>query len=200
MPGTEKAGAERKAGNARPGNPGGVRPGARPRRNGTRRTLTRRNGIAAPEAENQAPTPPRHPRFQQDVERRFRLVGIYEIRRRHGMGTRRERQRQGQSDKKRPQDPEKDGHGRPAGRRQRQETEITVPEGNRTVPFRPFAHIHHETRLQIICNRVFIWQEMKEQNLSCIPSYISLLFFELNLSTLNSLQTTCIILPCAALG
>ena len=128
-PGTEKAGAEREAGNARPGNPGSVRRGARPRRNGTRRTLTRRNGtgrnvIAAPEAENQDPTPPGHPRFQQDVERRFRLVGIYEIRRRHGMGTRRERQRQGQSDQKRPQDPEKDSHSRPAGRRQRQETEI----------------------------------------------------------------------------
>ena len=44
------------------------------------------------------------------------------------MGTRRERQRQGQSDQKRPQDPEKGGHSRPAGRRQRQETEITVPE------------------------------------------------------------------------
>ena len=44
-PGTEKAGAEREAGNARPGNPGGVRPGARPRRNCTRRTLTRPNGI-----------------------------------------------------------------------------------------------------------------------------------------------------------
>ena len=44
-PGTEKADAEREAGNARPGNPDGVRPGARPRRNGTRRTLTRPNGI-----------------------------------------------------------------------------------------------------------------------------------------------------------
>lgn len=42
------------------------------------------------------------------------------------MGTRRERQRQGQSDQKRPQDPEKGGHSRPAGRRQRQETEITA--------------------------------------------------------------------------
>lgn len=42
------------------------------------------------------------------------------------MGTRRERQRQGQSDQKRPQDPEKDGHSRPAGRRQRQETEIKI--------------------------------------------------------------------------
>lgn len=40
------------------------------------------------------------------------------------MGTRREWQRQGQSDQKRTQDPEKDSHSRPAGCRQRQETEI----------------------------------------------------------------------------
>ena len=44
-PAPKKADAEREAGNARPGNPDGVRPGARPRRNGTRRTLTRPNGI-----------------------------------------------------------------------------------------------------------------------------------------------------------
>ena len=42
------------------------------------------------------------------------------------MGPRRERQRQGRQ--KRPQDTQADRHGRPANRRQRQETQITTIE------------------------------------------------------------------------
>ena len=83
---------------------------------------------AAPQAQNQDPnrTPSGNPRFQQNVERRLRLVGLHEIRRRHGMGPRRERQRQGHQ--KRPQDTQTDRHGSPANRRQRQETQISAIE------------------------------------------------------------------------
>lgn len=75
------------------------------------------------------------------------------------MGTRREWQRQGQSDQKRPQDPEKGGHSRPAGRRQRQETEIV------------------NNRIEIIAikktqNRVFFYSQSFLNQIMPIPPYL----------------------------
>ena len=116
------------------------------------------------------------------------------------MGTRRERQRQGQSDQKRPQDPEKGGHSRPAGRRQRQETEITVPEGT---PGSIFSSVRPYTPRNAVADYLqprFVWRKERKQNLSQNPPNISLLYFDLNLSTPNSPQPICIFLPCVALG
>ena len=112
----------------RPG-PEKIRPQGETGRPGTNRPGRRRRiRRAAPQAQNQDPnrTPSGNPRFQQNVERRLRLVGLHEIRRRHGMGPRRERQRQGHQ--KRPQDTQTDRHGSPANRRQRQETQISAIE------------------------------------------------------------------------
>ena len=111
------------------------------------------------------------------------------------MGTRREWQRQGQSDQKRPQDPEKGGHSRPAGRRQRQETEITVPEGTPGSIFSPTRLYTTKTRLQNICNRVSFGGKRGKRTFP-----ISLLYFDLNLSTPNSPQPICNSLPCVAVG
>ena len=41
---------------------------------------------------------------------------------------------------------------------------------------------------------------VRKMNLSRIPPYISLLYFDLNLSTPNSPQPIYIVLPCVALG
>ena len=46
----------------------------------------------------------------------------------------------------------------------------------------------------------FSWRKVRKMNLSRIPSYISLLYFDLTLSTPNSPQPICIVSPCVALG
>ena len=155
-----------------------IRPQGETGRPGTNRPgCQRRIRRTAPQAENQGPnrTPSGNPRFQQNVERRFRLVGLHEIRRRHGMGPRREQQRQGHQ--KRPQDTQTDRHGRPANRRQRQETQITAIEqapesGACSSPPSELKHIKKECNLNC---RTLPWRKVRDSNLSYITQYIKLL-------------------------
>ena len=50
-----------------------------------------------------------------------------------------------------------------------------VPEGTPGSIFSPTRLYTTKTRLQNICNRVFIWQEMKEQNLPKFAVYQSVI-------------------------
>lgn len=118
-PGTEKADAEREAGNARPATPTAYDPApahdetvhAEPSHDQTAYDPT-----SSPRRKLKTKTPPHPdiPDFSKMSNEGFDWSAFMKFDEGTAWGTRREWQRQGQSDQKRTQDPEKDSHSRPA--------------------------------------------------------------------------------------